>query len=356
MRRALYAQLPGARTKRRVIFGILGAAILCGLGFAYSDLAKVESTRGLDGELRIPAYGDGLPSQLTSVDQPEEKQVSALGFREPLIEKAVRATLRKGQADPVTAEELKSVAGLYICADTVSPDQNGFYASVGEWYKSGSGVRGGITSLEDVRLLPNLRILCVAAQSIADISVLEALPLLEKIELKHNRISDIAVLPRLPALASVGLNDNPLKDASPLGRCANLRFLDLCDVQGYDPAFLGELGDFEVLDIANHTDSYRYLGSRRVRELKLGYSSFDSLDWLSDVTGLESLEVKHSMLKSLAGMEAHAELKYLNIAGCPIGDLTPVLALPALRTLVLSEDLRPAAEALGPVSFNITYE
>ena len=164
------------------------------------------------------------------------------------------------------------------------------------------------------------------------------------------------MLATLPALASIGINDNPVTDVSPLAECKALRFLDLCSVQGYDPAFMDSLGDFEFLDIANGTDTYAYLGSRNIRELKLGYTTLDSLSYLSGVTGLQSLEVKRSKLTSLDGVEAHKELTYLNIAGCAIGDLAPLKSLPALQTLVLSEDMRPALEALGNVGFAVSYE
>ncbi len=302
------------------------------------------------------AYGDGLPPQLANRYQPEAKPISALGFTEPLMERAVRAVLGKSETDPVSAEELASVAELYVFGNTPSASQDGFYASASEWYSSGNQAKGNIASLEDVKLLPNLRILCLAAQQITDISPLASLPLLEKVEFKHNRIADISVLASLPALASAGLNGNPVSDTSPLGKCVNLRFLDLCDVKGYDPAFLGELGDFEFLDLANDTDSFAHLGNRRVRELKLGYSGLDSLDWISGVAGLASLEVKHSQLTSLKGIEAHQELTCLNIAGCSIQDLSPVLLLPNLQTLVISEDMRPAFLALGNVSFTASYE
>lgn len=302
------------------------------------------------------AYGDGLPPQLMNVYLPKAKPVSTLGFTEPLIERAVRAALGKPETDPVSSEELASVEGLYIFANAVSPDQDGFYASAGDWYATGNGVKGDISSLADVKLLPNLRVICIAAQNIADISPIASLTGLEKVEFKHNKISDISVLADLPALASAGLNGNPLTDVSALGKCKGLRFLDLCDVRDYDPSFLNELGEFEFLDIANSTNSYAYLGDRKVRELKLGYTALDSLADLSGVTGLQSLEVKHSKLTSLSGIEPHTELTYLNIAHCAIDDLSPVLALPALQTLVISEDMRPALTALGDVGFSVSFE
>ncbi len=301
------------------------------------------------------AYGNGLPPQLAGVYPPRAKPISALGFTEPLMEQAVRAALGKSESDEVTKAELESVEAVYVFAGVISANSEDFYASADDWY-AGKKIRGEITSLEDVKLLPNLRTICLAAQQISDISPLSGLPLLEKVEFKHNRIPDVSALSGLTALASVGINDNPVADLSPLARCRALRCLDLCDVPGYDPAALDRMGNFEFLDIANKTDSYAHLGARRIRVLKIGYSSIDSLSYLSDVTGLISLEVKHSNLTSLSGIEVHTELTYLNIAGCAIGDLSPLAKLPALQTLVLSEDMRPALKTVEPAGFTVSYE
>ncbi len=250
---------------------------------------------------------------------------------------------------------MASVTELYVFGTVISDNQDDFYASASDFY-AGKQTHGGISSIEDIRLLPNLRILCLAAQQISDISPLAYAPNMEKLELKHNLISDIGLLPDLKKLSSVGINDNPVADISPLADCKSLRFLDLCDVRAYDPAFLDDMGDFEFLDIANDTQSYAHLGSRRIKQLKIGYSGFDSLSYLSQIRDLTSLELKHSALTSLAGIEVHAALVYLNIAGCAIDDLSPVLALPALQTLVISEDMQPLVTALGNVSFNVVIE
>lgn len=339
-RRALCALLPVRRKRRRWLTALAGAAVV-----ALAVLAAICAQRHA-AQYAFKADGQALAA--TPVSEP--------AFTEPLIEQAVRATLCKSDTDMISPEELKTVDTLCVFGGEVSKDQDGFYASANAWYAADTRVKGDISSLEDLRLLPNLRVICLAAQQISDLSPLSALPALEKAELKHNRISDVSVLATLPVLASVGLNDNPVTDLSPLSACKGLRFLDLCSVRGYDPSFLNDLGDFEFLDIANETDTYAYLGARRIRELKLGYTALDSLAYLSGVTGLQMLEVKHSRLTSLGGVEAHAELAYLNIAGCAIEDLSSLMDLPALKTLVLSEDMRPALDALGPVPFTVSFE
>jgi internalin A len=128
---------------------------------------------------------------------------------------------------------------------------------------------GTMTSLEDLKMLPNLRVFCAAAEQITDISQLASLPGLIQVELRINDVTDISPLSGLYNLPYVGLNSNPVADISPLSGCPSLQVLDLCGVTGnYDGSVLTQLGDLEFLDISNRTDSYKYLGENQ-RELKI---------------------------------------------------------------------------------------
>lgn len=279
-----------------------------------------------------------------------------VAFTEPLIERAVRQMLGVSPEDPLTAEQLAAVEGLYIFGDAVAVDQDGFYTAAGNWYASSTKAHGPITQLTDASLLPSLRFVMVAANHITDISPLSGLSSLEKIEFKHNSIQDISPLKGLAQLSSVGLNDNPMTDISPLLSLPALRFLDLCDASSYDPAVIEGLADMEFLDVSNRTDSWCHLGARRIRDLRLGWTGLDSLDALSGIIGLERLSIEHTGVTSLSCIEQHQELTYLRMSGCAADDLSPLLSLPKLETLVIDETLRSAAESLGSVPFNITYE
>lgn len=276
-------------------------------------------------------------------------------FTEPMIERSVRQTLGVAADAPLTAEQLAAVDGLYIFGDAIAANQDGFYAAAGNWYSSDTKAHGPIASLEDVKLLPNLRFVMIAANHITDISPLAALTNLEKVEFKHNSISDITPLKGLPQLGYVGLNDNPMTDVSALSTLPNLRYLDLCDASAYDPAGLDGLGDMEQLNISNRTDSWRHLGTQRVRDLRLGWTGIDTLGAISEITGLEHLEIEHTRIASLASIEAYQELTYLRMSGCEIADLSPLLTLPRLETLVIDEARRQDVEALG-ASFDVQYE
>lgn len=295
------------------------------------------------------------PSIVTEFSHSQDSPV--LYFTEPLIEQAVRTMLRVETDHALSAKEVASVTELYIFGSSTYTDISSFYDAIPIWHASVDRKRGPIQSLEDLRLLPNLRTLCVGAQEIRDLSPLAKLSQLKKIECRQNFINDVSGLTGLTNLSSVGLNDNPVSDLSPLTTCPKLIFLDLCDAKIYNPSFLDKLKVFEFLDISNPTDSYLYLDGKNIRELKLGRSPITSLDCIKKVNGLERLEIDDTQVSDLQELKNHPELTYLRLSNIPAEDLSVLLKLPNLKTVVVSRSNADAVKALGSKTrFMIQYE
>ena len=267
-------------------------------------------------------------------------------FAEPLIEEAARLNLNAASDSRITADQLAQVKALYIVSDKVLPDSDSFYASVNELYTSGGNfAHGPLASLEDLAAMPNLEQVCLAAEEIRDIEILSELDELNKVEIKHNYVEDITPLAGKEKLTSVGINDNPVEDISPLASCSNLAFLDLCDVQSYDPKYLSELGDFNYLDLSNPTESYRYLGSKNIVNLRLAWTDLTSLDVLDEVTGLEDLDISHTHVTDLTPLGRHTGLKRLNLTGLAISRLDILWELPQLEEVIMSQEMEPLMQA-----------
>ena len=277
-------------------------------------------------------------------------------FEEPLVEAAVQKSLGIPEGQPVLKKQLAEVKTLFMVADRACGTADEFYSAIGEWYAAGRPGPGPVTSLEDASMLPNLEQLGAVAEQLTDLSPLEGLENLNKVEFKHNGIEEISVLGSLKNLVYVGINDNPVKDLSPLISCPKLAFLDLCDVRNYDPAVIGELGNFDYLDISNPTASYRYLAGKSVHALSAAWTSLSDLSLLDEVDGLEILNISHTTVSDLSPLQVHAGLKSLNIAGTLVKNLTDLEELPALEELILSEDQVPAAEGLEKAGVVILRE
>ena len=284
------------------------------------------------------------------------RNAKRVSFSSPLVAEAVRLNLGLEENEAVTRDLLPRVKGIYIVADAAYANADGFYAAIGAWYAAGRPGRGDLTDLADLAQLPNLEQVCVAAQQLTDISALAGLKKLNKVEFKHNNIQDISVLAGMDRLTYVGINGNPVRDISPLVQCPGLAFLDLCGVSNYDPSVIGQLGNFDYLDIANATESYRYLEHKSIKSLSLAWSGLTTLEDLREVTRLEDLEITHTSVSDLTPITVHSGLRRLRMAAVPVRSLEPLLLLPQLQSITLSRDMEPLVEELGPHEFEIIYE
>ena len=324
VKRALVAARPEERGKRGVLY------------FAAAVLVAVLAVAGLTAAVR--------------------GRRARVSFQEPLVEQAVRMNLGLEEQTPVTQDMLAQVTGIYIVADAAYPDADEFYPAISRWYAEGNKVHGTLRTLEDLAGMPEIAQVCVVAEELKSLAPLEGLGKLNKVECKHNYITDISVLAGMDRLTSVGINDNPVEDLSPLTKCPNLAFLDLCGVRNYDPAVIDELGNFDLLDISNPTSSYEHLAGKRILDLRVAWTGLRDLHVLDEVSHLERLEIDHTDVTDLAPLAVHTGLKVLKISELPVTDLSVLLQLPQLEEVIISEDMRPAAEALGDVPFTVRVE
>ena len=223
-------------------------------------------------------------------------------FEEPLIEEAVRLSLGVGEMHPLSDRDLQSVDAIYIVADKAYATSEEFYAAVDDWYANDKLPEGTLCSLVDCASFTGLKELCIAGESIADLSPISACEKLEKIEIKNNNVSDITVLGELSSLSYVGINSNPVTDISALTKLSDLRYLDICNVKISDPSVLARLGDFEYLDIDNGTQAYMYLPGKTIKNLRLGYSLIKDLNFLKDIKNLETVQIYFAERKQIEAL------------------------------------------------------
>ncbi len=233
-------------------------------------------------------------------------------FAEPLIERAVRIQLGKDETTPITNEELLCVREIYIFGDEVSKTQEPFSEGLGG--RLGDTPRGGMTTLEDVKLLPNLEVLYVNYQMLTDISPVAELKYLTAVSLRSTFVEDISALSGMQQLGSVCLFDTHVADMSPLDSCAALYSLDV------------------------------------------GKTPIASLSELNGITGLRVLSLRQTQFSSLDGIERFALLEKLDLCRSQFTDLSPLLSLKSLSEVSVDVSMRGVAEALENPPFEIKYE
>lgn len=176
-------------------------------------------------------------------------------------------------------------------------------------------LKGSIHSLSDVAKLTNLRELCLAYQDISDLTPLSRLSSLESIELKHNPIQDVSPLSKIASLSSLGLFDTDLSSVTALSRCLRLTVLDI--------------------------------GCTRITSM----AALDGLD------SLQALLIRRAPLATLEGVGSHLMLERICLSETSVLDLTPLLDLPRLQAVEVSESMRQTVEAIaGEAKFEIIYQ
>lgn len=277
-------------------------------------------------------------------------------IKEPLIEEAVRTMLDKPDGI-LTKQDLEQITQIYIMGNTIYLSDEDLWAEAEEWEEAACPY-GDITSIEDLRIMPNMRKVMIWGQYITDISPLEELSDLQLIDFRQNDISDLSALADKQKLYHIGFNSNPLQDISALDSCPELRNIDFNNT-GKDysgEVFLG-MGDFDFLDIANSADVYQYLEGKTIGEFKTGSP------YRTDLEGIEKIHIRklviyYSEIMDISALTGREDIIYLDMGGCSIKDASPLLSMPNLQIAAVSGRDRPKMEKLAErenLSFTIEY-
>ena len=353
--RALRAAGPRGRRLTRAAAVLLAALVLAAGCFLLSGVGAEEEPPQ-DVLADLPPAETGISPAET--DAAPEDPAEPVAFQDPLIESAVRLVLGKGPEEAIMAEELAAVEGIFVVLGDV-------YSDMGQYWAYGSApvpteqdlaeVGGGVRTLEDLRMLPNLRELGISGGSVTDLSPLAELTKLESVDLRYNQVRSVEPLAGLPSMALLGLNRNPVEDLSPLADCPALRILDLCGVPGLTGEDLrGLTGPYQRLDLSEAASCGGALTGWEIRELLVSVDGDPTLSVLEGVRGLERLELRGTGEVDLTALADHPALWELSLtSGVTAADLTPLLSLPGLETVSLPASMAPAAQALGETPFQI---
>ncbi len=162
---------------------------------------------------------------------------------------------------------------------------------------------------------------------ITDISALARFSGLRALNLEWNDIADLSPLAGLTNLTELRLNGNSgIYDFTPLGGLVRLRVLTLvaCQITASNITVLNGMEDLEEL----------WVESPRLKDASFA----------SRFPHLRRLELKNCGLTDITPLASLEEVTDLGLEMNPIGDLSPLLEMPALTYVSLSQEIRPQAE------------
>ncbi len=326
-------------------------------------------------------------------------------FREELIARAVSLDLGI-PADEITKKDLEAVTALHIFGKQVFTGDDGIWF-LGQYPYIRNGVlreaglweeNGGITSLEDLKAMPNLREIGLYNQQISDISPLRGMEL-AAVGLGYNPLTDLSPLTGAGSITSLNLTclssdpsevllsltgleeaylggvpipsllcleEKPLRvlnlfdtgkngilDAEAWESLARIPTLEKLTVGKLDRAVLPALAASSVTDL-----EVTHAGSLSVREmacmprLKRLYFYSDSGETLSSeplsFPALEWLDIKNTELESLECFSGLSSLSVLHIYACDCKDYRGLEGLHGLREIWCTPEQCTALALLCP--------
>ena len=242
----------------------------------------------------------------------------AYQFREPLIEQAVREALGKPEGE-LSKEDLSQVTSLHIYGKQIYQYEGQFwfrgkydYAYLYDFQQSGLFEQnGGISSLEDVKALPNLTELSVYNQNISDLEPLRGTKI-ARLGLAHNPITSLAPLRGNGNIQYLNISCLPLDGLGDVSTLSGLRELNLSDMQ---------LNSVEILT------------SLPLRRIQLYGVSLRNVWELSRMTELETVELQNldqEGVNALAMLQHLTSLTVTHPMGLPLKALEPLNLLEKL--------------------------
>lgn len=130
--------------------------------------------------------------------------------------------------------------------------------------------------------------------------------------LGFTEFADLGDIAAMGQLEELHIGSTQVRDLSGLAAFPNLRLLHM---QWVEPTSLAPLA-----------------GLRNLRELAIGHAGLSDLSIIAQMPGLQRLHLTHADDRTdLASLGRHPGLQSVHIASDAIGDLSPLLRLPALR-------------------------
>lgn len=288
------------------------------------------------GETTIYAMAvaeNGLVSPLTILGYTVGGVVEPATFADTAMEAAIREAL------DVQPSKLLYTDDLWVISDFTVPE--------------------GVKDFSDLEMLPYVRSLTMANQTIPDLKCLGSLKRLEKLDLSGSQFppESLSILAELPSLTHLTIANCGLSTISGLTDVEKLTHLDVSSntVRNLDPISdltsllelnlmhnavtglesIGNLYNLETLNISYNavTDLAPLAGCSKLSNLDASNNQIAQLSGIGSLNLLSNLSLDYNQLTDISGLSGCGELTELHIANNQISDLSVVSTLLKLDVL-----------------------
>ncbi|MCA9626194.1 MAG: leucine-rich repeat domain-containing protein [Myxococcales bacterium] len=206
--------------------------------------ASVQAATKLPSALPLPEPKQEEPPPVV---KRECKEGAAVDFGNADVEAEVRRKLQK-EKGTITKPELAKVKSLKLSSVSLDSLDNCVFPHLSHVQGLFFG-RGKIRDLEPISELTTLLDLKLAHNPITDVSKLEKLTKLDRLDLGHTQVRDLKPLEKLTELTDLQLDDTPVSDLTPLSKLTKLEKLSIQRTRVKDLKPLKELKSLKFVYI-----------------------------------------------------------------------------------------------------------
>lgn len=175
---------------------------------------------------------------------------------------------------------------------------------------------GNISSLQNIKILSNLKELNLSGTTIGSISDLKELYNLEKLNISDTNISSTINLKELTILKELNVSNLSLLNVEKLTLLTNLEKLIINSCNLNDISFLSNLNKLKYID--------------------LNTNNISNLNSLSKLKNLEHLNIGNNPINSIAIIDNYPNLKYINVNNTDITDISKIKSKTSLNSIYVS--------------------
>lgn len=261
----------------------------------------------------VSVADNGLVSPLSILGFTIGGVIEEVTLEDPAIDREVRAVLNLGADETLFTNQLWTISTFTVPADA--------------------------SNMNDLSKIPYLQNLVIHDHKLDNLQFLSALSFLRELDLSGCRFdaNQVSVIAALPSLQKLILNNCALSTIAGMETALNLTHLDL--------------GNNTVRNLTPLS------GLSGLKEINLEHNAVTELTSLSGLANLEKLDVSYNALVSLSPLAENTKLTWLNATNNDIRALSGIEKLSALTYLAVSSnaltDISPAAQCANLVELHV---
>ena len=310
------------------------------------------------GETKIYAVtvGDnGLVSPLAILSYTVGGVIEEVEFADVYIEEQIQAQLMFGHDTVIYSDDLWAITELTVPAEAaeLSDLRHLLYLetlSLTDRQISDLSFLEGMTRLKKLDLSG-----CAIA---ADMSVLKTLPALEELDLHGCSISSLAFMEGAPSLKKLDLSRNAVGNLTVLSTIPTLQTLDLSDNAVSDLSPLAGLTELTSLDVSENvlTTIAPIRNCVKLSYLDVSDNKIVEISGVQKLTGLTEFRAEKNRIADCAALSGCTELRKLDLSNNQLTDITMLSGLTKMSEFDFSYNQCTALPALGSGSGLVTID